>query len=211
MNHNLIKLDTQFDAIGIQTHMHTAKSRLSQSELWKLLEDYKVFGKPIHLTEISFPSSPPFKNWRDFQPHVESLKNARSKKNRMAIARKSNKKLEIYQAEYLRDFYTLAFSHPKVETLIYWSGSDLYEWRGTAAGLLDVEHNPKPAYKVLKDLIKKKWHTNVNDFADKKGTISFAGFYGEYIGKTTLNGKEQSFTFVHTPGMTGPYVIKLMD
>ena len=155
MNHKLVKLGAQIDAIGIQTHMHTTNSRLSQRELWQLLEDYKVFGKPIHLTEISVPSSPPFKNWRDFQPHVESLKKARSKKNRLAIARKSDKKLENYQAEYLRDFYTLAFSHPKVETLIYWSGSDLYEWRGTAAGLLDVKHNPKPAYKILKDLIKK--------------------------------------------------------
>ena len=105
----------------------------------------------------------------------------------------------------------MAFSHPKVETLIYWSGSDLYEWRGTAAGLLDIEHNPKPAYKVLKDLIKNKWHTNVNNFTDKKGTISFTGFYGEYIGKTILNGKDQSFTFDHTPGMIGLYVIKLSD
>ena len=211
MNHELIRLGTQFDAIGIQTHMHTTKSRLSQWELWKLLEDYKVFGKPIHLTEISVPSSPPFTSWRDFQPHVASLKNARSKKDKLAIARKSNKNLEIYQAEYLRDFYTLAFSHPKVETLIYWSGSDLYEWRGTAAGLLDVEHNPKPAYKVLKDLIKKKWHTNVNAFTNAKGTITFSGFYGEYIGNIKLNGKEQSFNFDHTPGVITPHIITLND
>ena len=209
MNHELLRLGTRFDAIGIQTHMHTKKSRLSQSELWKLLEDYKVFGKSIHLTEISVPSSPPFDSWRDFQPHVESLKNASSKKNRLRIAKKSNKKLEIFQAEYLRDFYTLAFSHPKVEALIYWSGSDLYEWRGTAAGLLDVKHNPKPAYKVLKNLIKKKWHTNVNDLTDATGTISFSGFYGEYVGKIKLNGKEQSFTFEHTPGMAAPHIIKL--
>ncbi len=209
MNHELLRLGAQFDAIGIQTHMHTKKSRLSQSELWKLLEDYKVFGKPIHLTEISVPSSPPFNSWRDFQPHVESLKNASSKKNRLKIARKSDKKLEVYQAEYLRDFYTLAFSHPKVETLIYWSGSDLYEWRGTAAGLLDVKHDPKPAYKVLRDLIKKKWHTNVNDFTDKRGSISFSGFYGEYSGKVKLNGIEQSFTFDHTLGMVAPHIIKL--
>lgn len=209
MNHKLLRLDAEFDAIGIQTHMHTRKSRLSQSELWKLLEDYKVFGKPIHLTEISVPSSPSFSSWRDFKPHVEAIKNARSNKNRQTIARKSNKKLEIYQAEYLRDFYTLAFSHPKVETLIYWSGSDLHEWRGTAAGLLDVEHKPKPAYTVLRDLIKKKWHTNVNAFTDAKGTITFSGFYGEYIGKTKLNGKEQSFTFDHTPGVIAPYIITL--
>ena len=125
------------------------------------------------------------------------------------MAKKSNKKLEIFQAEYLRDFYTLAFSHPKVETLIYWSGSDLYEWRGTAAGLIDVKHNPKPAYKTLKDLIKNKWHTNVNDFTDATGTISFSAFYGKYIGTIKLNGKEQSFTFEHTPGMVKPYIIKL--
>ena len=103
----------------------------------------------------------------------------------------------------------MAFSHPKVETLIYWSGSDLYEWRGTAAGLLDVKHDPKPAYKVLRDLIKKKWHTNVNDFTDKRGSISFSGFYGEYSGKVKLNGIEQSFSFDHTLGMVAPHIIKL--
>ena len=105
----------------------------------------------------------------------------------------------------------MAFSHPKVEALIYWSGSDLYEWRGTAAGLLDVKHNPKPAYQVLKDLIKKKWHTNVNDFTDTAGTISFSGFYGEYSGMIKINGKEKKFAFNHTPRLIAPHIIKLGD
>ena len=103
----------------------------------------------------------------------------------------------------------MAFSHPKVETIIYWSGSDLYEWRGTAAGLLDVRHDPKPAYKVLRDLIKKKWHTNVNDFTKETGTISFSVFYGEYVGLVGINGVEQRFTFDHTRGMVATHIIKL--
>ena len=49
----------------------------------------------------------------------------------------------------------------------------------------------------------------MNDFTDATGTISFSGFYGEYIGTIKLNGKEQSFTFEHKPGMVTPYIIKL--
>ena len=49
----------------------------------------------------------------------------------------------------------------------------------------------------------------MNDFTDETGTVSFSGFYGEYIGKVRLNGIEQSFTFDHTPGMVAPHIIKL--
>ena len=209
MNHKLLEMDANFDAIGIQTHMHTKQNRLSEQDLWNLLEDYKVFGKPIHLSEISIPSSAPFRNWRELRPHLQSLKMARPRHKRLEIARASMGDIERYQAAYLKDFYTLAFSHPNVGSIIYWSGSDLYEWRGTAAGLLDTEHNPKPAYYVLKDLIKKRWHTNVAKRTDFFGKYSFFGFYGEYVGKTILNGKEQKFKFIHVPGRKDAHAIML--
>lgn len=209
MNHELVEMDANFDAIGIQTHMHTIQNRLSEQDLWKLLEDYKVFGKPIHLSEISVPSSTPFKNWREFHPHLQSLTRAWPRQKRLEIARGSIDDIERYQADYLKDFYTLAFSHPNVGSIIYWSGSDLYEWRGTAAGLLDTEHNPKPAYYVLKELIKKRWHTNVVKRTDFFGKYAFSGFYGEYIGKTMFNGKERNFKFDHVPGRGDAHVITL--
>ncbi len=202
MNQELLNMGANFDAIGVQTHMHTKQNRLSEQDLWKLLEDYKVFGKPLHLTEISVPSSTPFNNWRDFRPHVQALKRAKPRKKRLEIARNSLKDFEKYQADYLKDFYTLAFSHANVGSIIYWSGSDLYEWRGTAAGLLDTKHNPKPAYYVLKNLIKKHWHTSVAKSTEMFGKYSFSGFYGEYIGKILLNGREQVFKFYHIPGQT---------
>ena len=209
MNRTLLRMGASFDAIGVQTHMHTKKNRLSEKELWELLESYKEFGKPLHLTEISVPSSTPFKNWRDFSPHVQALKNAKPRQKRLEVARNSIEGIERYQADYLRDFYTLAFSHPNVGSIIYWSGSDLYEWRGTAAGLLDTEHNPKPAYYALKDLIKKRWNTNVEKHTDLYGKYSFSGFYGEYIGKTMLSGRERVFRFNHISGQTHAHIITL--
>ena len=118
-------------------------------------------------------------------------------------------KIEKYQADYLKDFYTLAFSHSNVGSIIYWSGSDLYEWRGTAAGLLDIKQNPKPAYYVLKKLIQKDWHTSVTKTTNKHGKYSFFGFYGEYIGKIFLNGKEQTFKFYHEPQKTNQKIINV--
>ena len=209
MNSELIKLNAKFNAIGIQTHMHTKKNRLSEQDLWNLLEEYEVFGKPIHLTEMSVPSSNPFIDWHDFRPHVKALQKAEPKEKRLPLARSSNIELERYQADYLRDFYTLAFSHPNVDALIYWSGSDLYEWRGTAAGLLDVNHNPKPAYHTLKNLIKNKWHTKLTDFTDPLGRISFSGFFGKYTGNIVVDGTEYSFTFEHMPGKLNDHVIIL--
>ena len=211
MNHDLLEMGAKFDAIGIQTHMHTKQNRLSEKDFLKMLEDYKVFGKPIHLTEISVPSSIPFNNWRDFRPHVQALKKAKPRSKRLEIARNSIKNIEKYQADYLKDLYTLAFSHPNIDTIIYWSGSDLYEWRGTAAGLLDKKNVPKPAYYVLKKLIKEKWNTNLKKYTSVMGEFSFSGFYGEYFGKILINGKEQVFKFNHVPkqGVSKKIYIKL--
>ena len=47
--------------------------------------------------------------------------------NRAAQA--STAELEQYQAELARDFYTLAFSHPAVEAIIWWTITDLEPWR----------------------------------------------------------------------------------
>jgi GH35 family endo-1,4-beta-xylanase len=204
----LIETDTQFDAIGIQTHMHTKQNILTEKALWNLLEEYGAFGKPIHLTEVTVVSSKPFVTWRDASPHNRAIEKARGEE-RLALARRSKPELEQYQASYIMDFYTLAFSHPAVESITYWSVSDLYEWRGSAGGLLDTEHNPKPAYHALKSLIKDKWHTSVSSRTDETGNLTFRGFYGVYRGTATTGGQKFAFELTHSPDHKGDYVIRL--
>jgi GH35 family endo-1,4-beta-xylanase len=68
-------------------------------------------------------------------------------------SRKSTPEGERYQADFVRDFYTLAFSHPGVEAIVWWSVSDKDAWRGMPAGLLGEDGTPKPSYEVLDELI----------------------------------------------------------
>ena len=208
LNHELIANDAQFDAIGIQTHMHTQAKMLNERQLWDLLEEYADFGKPLQLTEVTVLSSEPFESWRDLGLHYRAIKKAQLKE-RPAMARPSTLELEHYQESYIKDFYTLSFSHPAVEAIIYWSVSDLNEWRGSAGGLLDVEHNPKPAYYALKSLIKDVWHTKVKSRTDKGGKLIFRGFFGEYLGTATMGDLKFTFGLIHSPDHKGIYNIQL--
>jgi hypothetical protein len=80
----------------------------------------------------------------------------------------------------VRDFYTLAFSHPGVEAIVWWSVTDQGAWRGTPAGLVDENMAPKPAYRVLDQLLNHEWRTSKEVETDEHGRISFRGFNGFY-------------------------------
>ena len=46
---------------------------------------------------------------------------------------------------------------------------------------MDKDLNPKPAFHVLKRLIKEEWTTQpIQAETDRKGRISFSGFHGNY-------------------------------
>ena len=78
------------------------------------------------------------------------------------------------------DFYTLAFSHPAVESIIWWTITDLEPWRGMPAGLLDAEGKAKPAYHALDQLINHQWNTQIEATTAQDGRAQFRGFYGSY-------------------------------
>ena len=176
-----------FDIVGIQTHLHQEGNILNQEQLWQFLEDYTAYDKPIHLTEVTVPSSGFFKNYKAQQAHIKSKK--------LAL---STDQGEQFQAAYLKDFYTLAFSHPQVEAIIYWNGTDLGAWRNMALGLLDANQNPKPAYHTLHELIRKEWHTELETQTKHNGVLLLNGFYGIYEGELSHEGKVYQFSFDFT-------------
>lgn len=186
----------EFDAIGIQSHLHTRRNRLEWTEdkMWKMLERYAKYQKPIHLSEVSVVSCEPFDGGREMQAWEARIKEARQA--RMACpVRLSSPSFERYQAEYTRDFYTLAFSHPSVEAIIWWSVSDRDAWRGMPAGLVDANGQPKPAYEVLDQLINHEWHTSTEVLVDTKGRVPLKGFYGTYRVKAEYQGEALTGVF----------------
>lgn len=161
------------DIIGIQSHYHW-RPRQPLEEIWAMVEMFKAYGKPIYFTELSIS---------------EGFKNE-------AGEWVSNPETEKKHVQDIISVYTIMFSHPRVQGIVYWWPSDLYTLNGDPCGLLDRQNNPKPAYLALKKLIKEKWWTRESVTLEEKGKVKIRGFYGEYEIKVELpNGATKNAEF----------------
>lgn len=177
----------RIDAIGMQFHMfcraegeyeHT-RYFYDPKKLYAHMDLYARFGLPLQITEVTIP------------------------------AYSNNPEDEAIQAEILKNLYEIWFSHPNAEQIIYWNLVDGYAhvWDPSPekikaslgnmtigenyyyGGLLRFDMTPKPAYDVIRDLIKNKWHTETEGVTDSSGQISFKGFFGRYrVQIETANG-----------------------
>nr|WMX25219.1 endo-1,4-beta-xylanase [uncultured bacterium] len=182
---NMLK-GARIDAIGMQYHVFcpredefkwTADTLYSPKNLYRHMDLYSNFGKPLQITEITVPSY----SWESEDEEI--------------------------QAEIIENLYKIWFSHPNVEQIIYWNMIDGYAhlWdpdpekikasQGNMqigenyhhGGLLRFDLSPKPAYFTIKNLFEKVWHTSENLISNENGKISFRGFYGKY--EIIVNGK----------------------
>ncbi|MBQ6824188.1 MAG: endo-1,4-beta-xylanase [Clostridia bacterium] len=163
-----IKNGARVDAIGMQFHffrkpqdaVQFAESLFDLKHHYAVLDRMAKLGKPLQITEVTFPAF-------DETPEDYEM-----------------------QAEVLRMFYRVWFSHPAMEGAIYWNLTDGYAWNAEPGdftngenmyrgGLLDFGMKPKPAYHALYDLFHKEYCTNTTaEVVDGKAT--FRGFYGKY-------------------------------
>jgi GH35 family endo-1,4-beta-xylanase len=111
------------------------------------------------------------------------------------------------QAEFIEVFYTVLFSHPKMDSINYWVlGQGLQH--GT--GLLDDNLEPKPGFYKLKELITKRWRTNLDGRSNSDGSIAMRGFHGDYEIEVTLpNAKTTKSKFSIKPEALNQYRLKL--
>lgn len=199
-----------FEAIGLQTHMHNVTQSFSEETLWEMLETYTNYGKPIHLSEISILSCGKYEDWKGLK--VQNDKWDYAVKNGHKIPTlDSLEEEELYQAHLTKDFYTLAFSHPNVEVITWWTMSDLDPWRGMPCGLLDEEGNPKPVYHVLDQLINRDWKTNFSTSLDSSNKIEFRGFFGDYEIFLNANGKSYKGSFSLSKNKDNYYKLMLNE
>lgn len=183
---NILK-GARVDAIGMQYHLHNkredeyekTRKTLDPLKLYRHMDLYASFGKPIHITEVTVPAY----SW---EAEDEEL-----------------------QAEMIEKLYSVWFSHPNVEQIIYWNLIDGYAhlWdpdpdkikasQGDMTlgenyyygGLLRFDMTPKPAYYKIKELTQRMWHTEKTAVSDETGRIEFRGFYGKYEVEVTVDGK----------------------
>lgn len=166
----------RIDAIGMQYHLfckqdeiyQATRKYLSPEWLYRHMDLYARFGKPLQVTEITIPA---FSN----DPENEAV-----------------------QAELIEWLYSIWFSHPAMEQIIYWNLVDGYAYVNDPAkikdsqgdmtigenvyygGLFRFDMTPKPAFFAIQNLIKKKWHTDTSLVTDAEGRAKMRGFYGTY-------------------------------
>ena len=176
----------RIDAIGMQYHLFIKRENLYENSrktlnpecLYKHMDLYSNFGKPLQVTEVTIPAY----SWE-----AED---------------------EAIQAQLIEHLYSIWFSHPAVEQIVYWNLVDGYAhfWdpdpekikasQGDMTlgenyyygGLLRFDMSPKPAYFKIKELIGKTWHTEEELHCDANGTAAFRGFFGTYEAEITLDG-----------------------
>ena len=170
------------DAIGMQFHMfYRAEDEAQRTErmydprtLYAVMDRYADFRLPMQVTEITIPA------------YTDSAED------------------EDLQAELLKNLYSVWFSHPNMESVIYWNLVDGYAafapqgdmsfgenyYRG---GLVGFDMKPKKSYETLKKLIRSEWRTNTA--LDGNGSVTFRGFCGEYEGTVTTDRGTRNVTF----------------
>ena len=129
---------------------------------------YARFGKPLQVTEITIPA---FSN---------------------------DPKSEAVQAELIEWLYSIWFSHPAMEQIVYWNLVDGYAYVNDPAkikdsqgdmtigenvyygGLFRFDMTPKPAFFKIRELIQKRWHTEATLATDAEGCAETRGFFGTY-------------------------------
>ena len=159
----------RIDSIGIQAHWlwkigdkifnTRVKSLYDPQFMFGLLDTYAKLGRSIQITEITIPA-------HSTDPGDEAV-----------------------QAELVRNLYTIWFSHPAMEAIIYWDLSDAYTWLPKSLGsLCRSDMSPKPAYNAICDLFGCEWRTNFERDAPG-GRLSFRGFCGTYEVEATSNGR----------------------
>ena len=150
------------DGVGIQLHMHGGEWPLRT--VWEVCERFSQLGLPIYFTEVTVLSDDRFQRWA-LVPE------------RWGPTSPSGERI---QARYVGRLYQLLFGHPAVRGVIWWDFSDAGAWLGAPAGLLRKDMKPKPAYRKLYHLIRRRWWTKAELITDREGWALWEGFYGKY-------------------------------
>jgi len=173
-----------YDVIGIQSHMHGGYWGAART--WEVCERFAKFGKPLHFTETTVVSGP--KNDSAWVTTPEG---------------------EQEQAQRVSELYTVLFSHPAVAAITWWDFTDQGAWQRAPAGLVRDDMTPKPAYERLRELIKGQWWTTMETATGPGGTVSFAGFLGEYEIGAQSGDRRLSGRFSFPAGSKTPMEIRL--
>ena len=177
------------DVIGIQSHQH--QGYWGAEKVHDVLARFSRFDLPLHFTENTLISG------EIMPPHIVDLNDWQVEEW------PSTPEGEERQAAEITEMYEILFSHPQVEAITTWSGSD-NAWLHAPAGLLRTDNSEKPAYKALRAKIENEWSTKTEQRSDENGNVKLEGFKGAY--DVSCAGKTADFEL---DGKSGALEIKL--
>lgn len=99
---------------------------------------------------------------------------------------------ETLQADYTRDFLTVAFSHPSVTCISVWGFWESSHWRPSAA-MYRSDWSVKPNGKQFLNLIYDNWWTELDLEANEYGEVIARVFLGDYLVVVNHKGKRKEF------------------
>ena len=174
-----------FDGIGIQAH-EPRTMRFPLDRVQKILDQYAVLGKELHITEFTPASS----GKKISGSHREGVWD------------------EAAQADYAVKFYRVCFAHPSMRAITWWDLCDEGSWL-PGGGMLRADMSPKPVYEQLRQLIHDEWKSRVTTTTDADGRFSFRGFFGEYRVTIELLGGNMERQFSVCKGEPNDIVVTL--
>ncbi|MDD2598943.1 MAG: endo-1,4-beta-xylanase [Kiritimatiellae bacterium] len=95
---------------------------------------------------------------------------------------------KVLQSNYTRDFMTIAFSHPKVESFLVWGFWEKRHWR-PASAYYDKDWKLTPAGEAWLNLMTNTWWSDEKMVTDKLGVASCRVFLGDYTINVTHNNQ----------------------
>ena len=172
-----------FENMGLGVAAHPFRDLGSIS---RLLDAYVALSEPIHITEFNAPSNftSDWGYWHN---------------------RSWNEELKT---EWIREFYTIAFSKPTMREITYHNAID-ETFQRAGQGIVSEDYSPKESFYALEQLITGNWTTQLEARTDQNGQIQFRGFAGNYtITIRTKNGASNST--IHVSEQTSQeYTIKV--
>ncbi|MBQ7046039.1 MAG: endo-1,4-beta-xylanase [Clostridia bacterium] len=185
MIENTLLKGSTIDKIGIQNHMFVGANRTTDEgydasikehahmtnplSVFKGLDILSEFNLPLEITEVTFATLG------------------------------DSEEDEDLQADILKLMYSVWFSHPAIDTVVYWNTVDGYTYdsgngwneNNCIGGLFHHDLTPKKSALMLKKLFNELWHTECELTTDENGCVSFRGFYGNY--DALCDGKTAEF------------------
>jgi GH35 family endo-1,4-beta-xylanase len=112
---------------------------------------------------------------------------------------------EELQADYTRDFLTLAYSHPTVVGVQLWGFWERAHWIPRAA-MVRADWSEKPNARAWRSLVLDQWRTRAAGTTDAQGRWRGRGFHGDYLVTVQYQGGTYEQVFALRAGEPAPTV-----